>query len=215
MLKKTAFILSFLSLGLYAQTVSGKVENGIRILDWNPDQTHYVVYRGDYIKFRIKGPRVPHIVRIPALKVNRQIEGNPDHDKLIKMELLGNLSMLMDNQPGTLEVIGLSKPNYKEINATDALELIDKTHLFILDVRTPREYAAGHLQGAKLIPVQVLQTSLAQLDSVKDEEILVYCHSGNRSTVASKILLDNGFKRIYNMQGGITSWRANGLPVEK
>ncbi|MFQ6615016.1 MAG: rhodanese-like domain-containing protein, partial [Fidelibacterota bacterium] len=66
-----------------------------------------------------------------------------------------------------------------------------------------------------LIPVQVLQSSLAQLDSVRNADVLVYCRTGNRSTVASNILLDNGFKRVYNLQGGIVNWKRKSYPIEK
>ena len=83
----------------------------------------------------------------------------------------------------------------------------------VLDVRTPEEYAEGHIQGAKLIPVQVLAKHLAEVP--KDKQVYVYCHSGRRSANAAKLLAEHGFTRIENMQGGITAWKDAGFPVVK
>ena len=83
----------------------------------------------------------------------------------------------------------------------------------ILDVRTPREFQAGHLPDAVLIPVQVLQANISRLASYRAREILVYCATGNRSTVASKILIDGGFKQIANLRHGIVDWQSRNLPV--
>jgi len=83
----------------------------------------------------------------------------------------------------------------------------------VLDVRTPEEYAKGHIQGAKLIPVQVLADRLAEVP--KDKQVYVYCHSGRRSANAAKLLAAKGFTRIENMQGGITAWKEAGFPVVK
>ena len=83
----------------------------------------------------------------------------------------------------------------------------------VLDVRTPEEYAAGHIQGAKLIPVQELSEHLAELP--KDRQIYVYCHSGRRSAKAAAMLAKHGFSRVENMVGGIEAWKAAGYPVVK
>jgi len=83
----------------------------------------------------------------------------------------------------------------------------------ILDVRTPGEYGSGHLQNAVLIPVQELQGRLKELASYKDRQIFIYCATGNRSTVASKILIDHDFKQITNMRHGIYEWKKENYPV--
>ena len=64
-----------------------------------------------------------------------------------------------------------------------------------------------------MIPVRNLQTRLRELAPYKNQDILIYCATGNRSTVASKILIDNGFKRIYNMRYGISLWGRENYPV--
>ena len=105
--------------------------------------------------------------------------------------------------------------NFESITPKEANELFQKDkNVFLLDVRTPEEFAQDHIEGATLIPVQVLNENLSQLQSVKDKKIIVYCHSGNRSVVASRILVKNGFIPL-NVKGGITEWKAQGLQVTR
>ena len=80
---------------------------------------------------------------------------------------------------------------------------------FILDVRTIPEYEGplGHIEGAKLIPVQELDSRLEELEPYRDQEIIVVCRSGNRSRRATKLLNSYGFNAI-NMLGGMKAWNA-------
>ncbi|MDQ7051917.1 MAG: rhodanese-like domain-containing protein [candidate division KSB1 bacterium] len=90
-----------------------------------------------------------------------------------------------------------------------------KPDFIIVDVRTPREYAAGHLPGAQLMNLfdPDFQQKLQQLD--RDKTYLVYCRSGNRSGQAISIMEKLGFKNVYHMYQGFMTWEAKGLPVEK
>ena len=83
----------------------------------------------------------------------------------------------------------------------------------MLDVRTPEEYAEGHIPGAVLIPVQELEQRLGEVP--KDRQVYVYCRSGVRSVQASKILAGAGFTHIENVEGGIKAWQAAGFPIEQ
>lgn len=82
-----------------------------------------------------------------------------------------------------------------------------------LDVRTPGEYAKGHIPGAKLIPLRQLRERLNQVP--KDKRVYVYCESGGRAAKAAKILVNAGFKNIENVPDSMTGWRKAGYPVEK
>ncbi len=86
------------------------------------------------------------------------------------------------------------------------------TQAVVLDVRTAAEFNGplGHIDGAWLIPVQVLDQRLAELDSVKGQPIYVICRSGNRSKTATRILLEHRFEAV-NIAGGMRAW--NRLPV--
>ncbi|MDD5160084.1 MAG: rhodanese-like domain-containing protein [Sulfuricurvum sp.] len=103
--------------------------------------------------------------------------------------------------------------NFDSITPKQAYLLLQNdNNVTLLDVRTPEEFAQEHIEGATLIPVQVLSERLAKLQGVKEKQIIVYCHSGNRSAVASRILVKKGFVPL-NVKGGITQWKAQGLQV--
>ncbi len=87
----------------------------------------------------------------------------------------------------------------------------EKKNLQLVDVRTPGEYAEGHLAGAKLIPVQEIEQRLSEID--KSKPVLLYCRSGHRSGVALKVLVDHGYANAKHLGGGINAWKAAGLPV--
>ncbi|MBV5321148.1 MAG: rhodanese-like domain-containing protein [Sulfuricurvum sp.] len=103
--------------------------------------------------------------------------------------------------------------NFESITPKQAQELI-KTgeNVTIVDVRTPDEFTQEHIEGALLIPLQTLDKNLALIAGVKNQKIIVYCHSGNRSVSASRILAKNGFTPL-NLKGGISEWKARGLSV--
>ena len=94
---------------------------------------------------------------------------------------------------------------YNLITAEEAKEIIDTEEVIILDVRTLDEYEEEHIEGAVLIPDYELKSLADSKLPNKDEKILVYCRSGNRSKSASKVLIDLGYTKVYDF-GGIMSW---------
>jgi rhodanese-related sulfurtransferase len=84
------------------------------------------------------------------------------------------------------------------------------THL-LLDVRTPEEFATGHIPGAVNISVESLESRLSEVP--QGVPVVVYCRSGNRSQTASRILMNAGYGEVYDL-GGIIRWQSQGLPVE-
>jgi len=82
-----------------------------------------------------------------------------------------------------------------------------------LDVRTAEEYSDGHIPGAMNISVQTLADRLSEVP--KDKRLYVYCRSGNRSTAASKLLADAGFKNVENFKGSMRAWTAAKYPIDK
>lgn len=98
-----------------------------------------------------------------------------------------------------------------------AAELLKKVKagekLLIVDVRTEEEYAAGHVDGAKLITLQSLPDGAKGLS--KKDEIILICRSGNRSTQAAQLLVAAGFTNLVNITDGMTGWEKAGGPVVK
>ena len=110
----------------------------------------------------------------------------------------------------------LGAQTIKELNLQEAENLINNDdNLTVIDVRTPQEYATGHLpQSINLdLRSQTFNEELGKLD--KNKAYLVYCQSGNRSQKALDTMKELGFKEVYNLSGGITQWGVNSLPIVK
>ncbi len=102
--------------------------------------------------------------------------------------------------------------DYSDVSIQEAAELIEqKPDLVILDVRTVGEYEEGHIENAFNIPLDELADRLSELS--KDDELLVYCRTGNRSRTAVNILSDAGYTKIYHMHEGISAWIQQEHPV--
>lgn len=84
------------------------------------------------------------------------------------------------------------------------LDAGDKSFVFI-DVREPHEYQDFNL-GAQLIPLGTIPSALTDLEKYKDTEIVVHCRSGARSGQAKNFMLQNGFKNVRNLEGGVLAW---------
>ena len=107
----------------------------------------------------------------------------------------------------------------KTINTVESAEMIKKNlknkNFVILDVRTPEEYAKGHLANATNIDFKAndFAEKVGKLD--KSKTYLVYCHSGHRSASAVEIMKTQSFQTLYNLDGGITQWTTDKNPVVK
>lgn len=102
-------------------------------------------------------------------------------------------------------IISVSVPAFEKEMMSDSVQL--------LDVRTPEEYAEGHINGAININAQsdkFRETAVKKLS--KDSTVLVYCRSGRRSLTAAEILTKLGYN-VVNLKGGIIEWEENGRPV--
>jgi len=77
---------------------------------------------------------------------------------------------------------------------------------FIIDVREPEEYAAGHIESAINIPYQDILLHLSELPSNKAAPVLLYCHSQKRATHDLVILRELGYSKVYNLEGGYAAY---------
>ena len=102
---------------------------------------------------------------------------------------------------------------YKNVNAQEAKVMIDKGGVVVVDVRTPQEYSGGHLQGAILANVNDPNFEANIKKISKDKKVIVYCAAGGRSANASGKMSSLGWKNVWNMTGGSSSWSSAGLPT--
>lgn len=89
----------------------------------------------------------------------------------------------------------------------------DSPDIFLLDVREPDEYAAGHIPGVTLIPMGEVASRMSELPT--DTEIIVTCRTGNRSSQVADFLREQGFTNVHNMEGGLVAWQEAGYTVEQ
>ena len=99
------------------------------------------------------------------------------------------------------------------INPDEAATLLDAEEAVLVDVRSQAAYEAGHIANAINIPVESddLEDLIAKLD--QSEPVMVYCNGGGQSAECAKILEEKGFKKIYDLDGGLSSWQASGRKI--
>jgi rhodanese-related sulfurtransferase len=95
-----------------------------------------------------------------------------------------------------------------------ASQLDENNAPLVLDVRSSREYEAGHVPGALHIPYDQLASRLEELGGGKDREIVVYCELGGRAEVAADILENAGYSRVRDLEGHMRRWRSGDFPRE-
>jgi rhodanese-related sulfurtransferase len=100
-----------------------------------------------------------------------------------------------------------------DLNPVEFQTKAQEAGVILLDVRTAGEFAAGHLEGAINIDVEgmTFEGEIASLDNTKTYAI--YCQSGRRSRIAIDTMNEAGFTKLFNLDQGIGSWQAAGLPV--
>ena len=209
--------------GRIAGKPDGQLVEGVRVVTIEPgaEPLELYVYRGDTVKLIIGKKDYPFSVHIPQFGVSKETEKGKALEVVFKAKTVGAFPMFCNGdcpagdgaKHATIIVMQYETSQgtlYKEVSAKEARDLIESRDPLVLDVRTPREFYGGHLKDAKLIPVQQLEARISEIEDHKDKEILLYCRSGNRSTVAAEILRRNGFTKLYNMRHGIRGWLQEG-----
>ncbi len=100
----------------------------------------------------------------------------------------------------------------EKLDAKSFQEKLSNTNdVQLVDVRTPEEFESGHIEKSKNLNIydSQFEKEISKLD--KSQPVFVYCRSGGRSSNAASKLMELGFTEIYDLQGGITSWKANNL----
>jgi thioredoxin len=212
---------------LQKDTPDGELVNGTRVIKLIPGTSpgNLYIYRGEEIRIIFEKVTMPFSVHIPAFNISKDAEIGKDLVLDFKTVETGVFPMMCNGkcpvgdgqQYAKIVVMEYEVTNdkafFKSINSKDGKSLIDKEKPLILDVRTPQEFYDGYIPGTKLIPVQQLADRISEIEQFKSKPVFVYCRSGNRSIAASQILIKNGFKKVYNLKGGIKAWEREKLPV--
>lgn len=101
------------------------------------------------------------------------------------------------------------------VNTLQATQMMNRENALVLDVREPEHYAAGHILGARNLPLAQLEQRAGEFDKYKSKPVIVICDTGSVSTRAVGLLKGRGFSNVVNLAGGFRAWLLGGLPVEK
>ena len=100
------------------------------------------------------------------------------------------------------------------VSAQAATQLINREDALVVDVRDPGDFGAGHVLGARNVPLKELESS-GELAKRKEKPVIVYDADGQRSAQAVAALRKLGFEKVFNLTGGLSGWQQAGLPTEK
>lgn len=109
----------------------------------------------------------------------------------------------------------ISGPGAGALNAAGAVQLINREKAVVVDVCEAAEFAAGHIVGAKNIPLSQLEDKLASSVKNKTLPLILVCQSGTRSNRAVAIAKKLGFEKAQSLGGGLAAWRSANLPIDK
>ena len=101
------------------------------------------------------------------------------------------------------------------LDPAGVVQLINREKAVVIDVCEPNEHAAGHIVGAKNIPLDQLESKLAGTVKNKAIPVILVCQSGARSGRAVAIAKKLGYEQAQSLAGGIGAWKSANLPVEK
>jgi rhodanese-related sulfurtransferase len=126
--------------------------------------------------------------------------------------VVATLFAVLASQAQAAENLSAAKPAAQikstTITSTELQSAIDsKQPIVLIDVRTPEEFASGHIAIAKLIPLDTLTQRMNEIP--KDKEVILMCRSGRRSGIAQETLLKAGYTNTKNLAGGIVGWKGS------
>ncbi len=101
------------------------------------------------------------------------------------------------------------------IEPAAAVQLMNREKANVVDVSDAAEFAAGHIVGSKNVPLADLEAKLAGVVKNKTQPLVLVCQTGVRSGKAVDVAKKLGYEQAQSLQGGLKSWKATNLPVEK
>jgi len=104
---------------------------------------------------------------------------------------------------------------FKTLDPAEVARKAGREGVALIDVREDNEWKAGHIKGARHIPVGKLENKLDEIRGENPDEVVLYCRSGSRSATAANILVKGGFENVSHLGGGILAWEGQNYPVAK
>ena len=142
-----------------------------------------------------------------AIPMSRLLEFSHHHPYLIGAAFLIAVLFIADTVARRLR-------KFRDIAPGEAVLLINKGAK-VIDVRAAKDFAEGHIIGARNIPAAEFEGRVAELEKFREQPVVVYCESGHTSLRQAAVLTKNGFQNVSNLKGGLTAWRKESMPVER
>jgi len=140
--------------------------------------------------------------------VSVQVEFFRQNVLLIGLAIGSGLALL-------LPMLSRSAAGISVLSVTEAVMLMSRKSALVLDVREPDEFAQGHLQGARNVPLSQLSARLKELEKFRDKPVLVVCERGRRANAAAKLLKAQSFTALNVLKGGMQAWIEAKMPSSK
>ena len=103
----------------------------------------------------------------------------------------------------------------RSVTSQELVNLVNREKAVVVDVRDSTEYSSGHITDAINIPHSALPSRLSELDKFKERPIVLVCKMGQHAGSMGTILKKAGFKQVAKLKGGLSSWRADNMPLVK
>ena len=103
----------------------------------------------------------------------------------------------------------------KGLNPAEAVLLMNREKAVVIDVCEPGEFAAGHIAGARNVPLAQLEAQLPQVVKNKTTPVILVCQAGARSGRALAVARKLGYDKAQSLAGGLKAWQAASMPVSK
>lgn len=104
----------------------------------------------------------------------------------------------------------------RDVSREELVQMLEQERVgLLLDVRTPEEFAQGHVAGAVNISHDRIAERMEEIAAFEDQSVVLYCRSGRRAGIAASVLREAGFEDLAHLDGDMLGWLEAGLPVER
>jgi sulfur dioxygenase len=137
-----------------------------------------------------------------------------DEDERQDAVALRDESLPVRTTTKTEDMVAAAKQHIVEIDVAKSKQLLSEGNIVLIDTREESEYAAGHIEGALLIPRGMLEFKISNMPELADKSkaMLIYCRSGGRSALAAHTLQQLGYTNVLSMAGGFEAWKKSQQP---
>lgn len=142
------------------------------------------------------------------MEISQLIEFTGNHPLLV-LALFAIIAMLAGGE------IRQRLSGVRDVGPVEATRMLSHDNARMVDMREDKEYREGHIINAIHVPAGKQDNFTGKLEKYRNQPLIVYCRSGQRSIAVCSKLRKQGFESVYNLKGGVLAWQKAELPLEK